>query len=280
LIFCLVGLCATLSSIATYQASFSEATPQFRCKIPGLENDTFEIASPEHKALVDLYIPRDVSSNSYKGCLLRLNASEVECNSWVYSKEFYERTIISEWDLVCSNIGDKGHFRSLHFMGAFAVIFIGLLSDRFGRKKITFVFIGLSALSFLFRALLVNLIVDKSLGKLLFGASKFLIGFTSNIYGIATVLSLELVGPSYRLLANNFMNYFYILGEFVVLLVSYFNRDHRVFSIYMTVLVASLLTYFWWIPESVRFLIGRKKYDRADAVFRRIAKSNKKVLNI
>ena len=79
-------------------------------------------------------------------------------------------------------------------------------------------------------------------------------------------------------MANNVMYYFYILGEFVTLLVAYFLRDYRLSCICVTVLASLIILYFWLVPESVRYLIGRKQYDKADAIFRRIAKSNKKVL--
>ena len=275
---CLIGFSSTLSGLATYQGSFTEATPQFRCRIPNLENDTYEISSPHHQTLVDLYIPKGALPNTYKGCSIRLNASEVECNSWVYSKEFYARTIVTDWDLVCSRAEEKGLYRFLFFVSFFGVFSIGLLGDAFGRKKIISVFVSLSALFFVIQAVSLNFITDKQIGKSMYGLSRPLIGYTSNVYTLSLVLSLELVGPSYRVLANNFMFYFFVLGQFVVLFFSYFVPDYRKCSLFMAVLVSLMTTYFWWIPESVRYLIGSKQYARADAVFRKIAKSNKKVL--
>ena len=266
-----------MCGIATFQTAFTDATPKFRCQIPNLANDTFKPASREHQALIELYIPE--AELNY-GCKIRSAASadapEVACSSWVYDRTFYERTIVTEWDLVCSNVEEKGFYRSLYFAGTFGVILIGLLGDRFGRKTTTYLFVVLTTFTFLLMTLSVNL----GAGKAVFAASRFLLGFTANVFSIATVLAVEVVGPKYRLLANTFIFCFFVLGEFIVLFVAYFVRDYRHFSVCVTVLVGTLITYFWWIPESVRFLIGRKEYERADAIFSRIARSNKKVICI
>ncbi len=195
----------------------------------------------------------------------------------MYSKEFYERTIITDWDLVCSNVKEKSVYRSVYFVSFFAVFTIGILGDRFGRKNIIYILVTANALVFLTQAVALNLITSKEVSKSIYGVTRFLVGFTSGVYGLALVLCMELVGPSYRSTANNFMFYFFILGEFIVLFFSYFIPDYRECSIYIAVLVSLLVAYFWWIPESVRYLIGRKQYDKADAVFKRIAKSNNKV---
>lgn len=205
------------------------------------------------------------------------NASEVECTSWVYSKEFYERTIVTDWNLVCSNIEEKGIYRSLYFAGTMSIILIGFLGDKFGRQRVTHVYRFFNVLAFILMALSVNLIREKYLGKIALATLRFFIGCTINVYSISIVLAVELVGPNYRVMANNFMYYFYILGELIVLVVFYFVRDYRYFSVYIAMFSSILLTYYWWIPESVRYLVAHKQYAKADAVFRRIAKSNGKV---
>ncbi len=280
----LLGWVAAFNGIGAYQTAFIDATPQFRCSLPNYENDTYEIASQDHQELIDRYIPRDPHLKTYKSCTIRnsadLNATEVPCNSWVYSKEYYERTIVTEWDLVCDNIKEKGIYKSVFFFGTMSIIIIGFLGDRFGRKRITYIFRVLNVTAFILMALSVNLITEKQLSKVAMAVLRFFIGCTINVYSISLVLALELVGPNYRLLANNFMYYFYIFGELVVLVIFYFVRDYRYFSIYIGLLSTIFLAYYWYIPESVRYLIAHKKYPEADAIFKRIAKSNRKVSSI
>lgn len=281
LIFCLVGLLTTMSAFGAYESVFTDALPEFRCKLPMLENDTYEIFSSEQQRLVDLYIPPGKGHVTYDGCHLynttTHNRSETECNQWVYSKKYYDQTIVTEWNLVCDNVTLKGYFKSIFFAGTFAVIIIGMLADRYGRKRTAYIFIVLNALTFLSMSLSVNFLQDASWKQIMFGVSRFGIGATSNVYAIAAVIAVEIVGPSYRVFANNIMYYFFILGELIVLLVAYFERDYRVFSNFMTVLVSALILYFWMVPESVRYLVAKKRYQEADEIFKRIARSNNKV---
>ena len=82
-----------------------------RCKIPSLENDTYEIMGEWHRELVDKYVPK-ASGKSFKGpydtCNLKvyfndtdtnneysMNFTANKCDKWVYSKKYYESTLNS-----------------------------------------------------------------------------------------------------------------------------------------------------------------------------------------
>ncbi len=280
----LCGLCATMSAIGGYQTVFTDAFPEYRCKLPMLENDTFTINTAEHQKLVDLYIPPGKAPNQYDGCHVYNNISannnsrsKEECNSWVFSNEYYETTIVTEWNLVCGNVALKGYFRSIYFAGSFSIILMGILADRYGRKKVAFIFIFMNSLTFLSMALSVNFIKNPTWKMVMFGLSRFGIGLSVNTFALVCVIVVEIVGPSYRVLANVAMSYFWILGELSVLVVAYFNRDYRVISIYTFVAAICLVLVFSLVPESVRYLVSQKRYKEADEIFKHIAHSNKRV---
>ena len=77
----------------------------FRCKIPGLDNDTWGDSSPAHKALVKFYIPPS-DTYPYDRCHLydrgnltvRSNTSipMVKCNEWVYSTAVFQNTFTQQ----------------------------------------------------------------------------------------------------------------------------------------------------------------------------------------
>ncbi len=211
-----------------------DATPQHRCQIPTLPNDTFHPANPSHLALINAHFPSNITTTN-TNCYITLNETTVKCDHWVYSDEHYTRTIVTEWDLVCGNLAQRGLFKSLHFAGTFGVVLTGVLADKYGRKLVLSTCVTLTAVFFISQSLVVNFLSDyRNTQKVLFGLSRFLIGFTSNLYSLSTVLILELVGPRYRVAAANTMNYFFILAEFIVLVFGYFVRDFRQFTVCMS----------------------------------------------
>lgn len=67
----------------------------------------------------------------------------------------------------------------------------------------------------------------------------------SYIKGI-NILVMELVGPKYRLTAANTIYYFYIVGEFITVLLAYFIRDFRMLHIALAVILSTFSFYFWY----------------------------------
>merc|ERR1712127_819080 len=119
-VFVLVGLTAFLPAFAGYSYTFYAATPMHRCKLPNYPNDTYEIMSDQHMSLVQKYIPepdhRDFAHlydkcqiKSYTAIAHETSPSSspaadngtssfqlVKCNEWVYSREYFGRTLITD----------------------------------------------------------------------------------------------------------------------------------------------------------------------------------------
>lgn len=106
LVFALVGSVAIIPAILGFSFAFYAATPEFRCKIPSYENDTYEIHNEHHQGLVEKFIPT-LNDKSFKGiyekCNIKLylnnsskNFTLSQCNEWVFSKEYFESTLVTE----------------------------------------------------------------------------------------------------------------------------------------------------------------------------------------
>ena len=79
----------------------------FRCKIPGLDNDTWDNGSPEHQALVKFYIPPSDTypfdrchlydrDNSTVHTNTSIHVPMVKCKEWVYSTSIFRNTFTQQ----------------------------------------------------------------------------------------------------------------------------------------------------------------------------------------
>jgi hypothetical protein len=150
LVFILVGTTAFIPAIVGFSYNFYGATPNFRCKIPSLDNDTYEIADDNHQYLINKYIPPPSSKSfkdEYNKCEIKVYSNETEnkiesssnnntnfklqkCKEWVYSKKYFKNTLVTDWNYVCDNTPMKGLFNTLYFIGTYGVLLNGFLSDK------------------------------------------------------------------------------------------------------------------------------------------------------
>ncbi|PVD29236.1 hypothetical protein C0Q70_11833 [Pomacea canaliculata] len=99
--------------LPTLGTVFLFATPEHRCAVPGADNDTWESQGPEHDDLVRRTVPVDPTTGTWSQCLVYKHESlhklanlandTIECSQWVYSKENFELTFISELNIVCKD---------------------------------------------------------------------------------------------------------------------------------------------------------------------------------
>jgi hypothetical protein len=87
--------------------------------------------------------------------------------------------------------------------------------------------------------------LDASGQQIVFMILRLISGTTSYTYTAAVVLTIELCGPSLRVAAVNTIYYFYISGEFVVVLFAYYLRDYKLFLIANAIFLSSFVLYFW-----------------------------------
>ncbi|KAK7503120.1 hypothetical protein BaRGS_00005746 [Batillaria attramentaria] len=256
-LICLVGIPASLHTMETV---FLMATPDHRCAIPGLQNDTYESQGPWHDDLVSLTIPLDSDTDKLSMCKIYSHRSlsnpldprtdTSNCDHWVYSKEYYEKTVITQLDLVCDDQEMVARANSVLMGGQLAgSLILGAVSDMIGRKKTMMIgLLGQFAVTFAtaFVSSYIAFVI------LRFLATFFGLGF----YLAAFVAGMELVGPEQRTLAGIVIQLFWALGLFVILLLAYLLRN-------------------WLLPESPRWLVSRGRIEEASAIVRHAARVNK-----
>ncbi|CAI9729376.1 Hypothetical predicted protein [Octopus vulgaris] len=122
----------------------------YRCAIPGYDNDTYKIQSESHEELINEYIPKseDEGEVVYEKCLIYSNTTEngnrttKKCGSWVYDKTNTHTSITTQLNLVCDKAILASHTITFFFMGyLFAMVGCGILSDR---ATVSMVYYGLT----------------------------------------------------------------------------------------------------------------------------------------
>lgn len=122
LLICLAGL---LPAIVTYIHSFAAPNPQHRCKNPYDANDTFA-------TVPDLFGNISKISQCQISYFSEDNSTyEVDCNEWVFDKQYYQTTLTEDWGMVCGMKFMRGTTQTVYFLGyLIGSIVMGILSDK------------------------------------------------------------------------------------------------------------------------------------------------------
>ncbi|RNA36796.1 solute carrier family 22 member 4, partial [Brachionus plicatilis] len=177
LLFFLIGLLAVQPSLTGYGFIFIGATPDYQCKKPATAQRLSYNNSFDDKCFYKIY-SNETSQIAFE-----------PCTEWTYSKEYYDTTLVTEWDLVCSKSYFKDLYLTMHFIGTFAVIVTGVLSDRFGRKKVAFAFVCFNAFLSAVSAMLINTsLFELNFKRTFFAVLKLIYGISSSVYSVAIIL--------------------------------------------------------------------------------------------
>ncbi|XP_035825787.1 organic cation transporter protein [Aplysia californica] len=285
-IYFLACIPAVAGAFMSLMPVFILAKPDFRCKLPFIENDTYHFQSEYHERLVNASVPIDTnifgelqfaecqlfdhgnaSANGILNSSLSSNSSRTFCDDWVYDNSVHI-TAISDYDMVCENEILVSHFKMIAFIGGLIGAFVnGILSDLFGRKRVF-----LCCLAFY---TLATVVLIFSPNYLVFLAMRFFQGvFGSGVFMISFVYVMEVVGPHYRMFAGMFIEVFWCLGLFLLVGAAYFIRNWTHLLLVLSAPCVLLFSYIWILPESPRWLFSVGKIKEAEAVLRRTAKVN------
>jgi len=188
------------------------------------------------------------------------------CTKYEFDGEF--TSAVSEWELICSRSHLKAFSQSAYLAGLLIGSFaFSSVSDHFGRKIAVFLSI----------ALLAGCGTVSAVADCLSLFALFRVGAGTAAAGCLLsrfVYCMELSVTSNRTAAGFVSNIFMTLGYAILSLLAYFLRDWRQLMLAVSLPGALLLGFWWWIPESPRWLLANNRLDEAHSLLMKYAAKN------
>lgn len=283
-IYFLVCLPAFTCAFHKLAGVFLLAKPDTRCLLPfetgsGPNHDIFQYAL--NATTLNMSLPIDALTKTWSQCTyLDANYTDAyfdggipasasrSCDRFVYDPTKYSSSTVIDWNLVCDRNWLRALSDSLFMVGVMlGSIIFGHLSDKIGRKPVFFASLVLQ-LIFGIGAGIAPEYITYTIARIVVGAT------TSGVFLVAYVIAMEMVGPSMRLFAGVVSMMFFSFGYMLTAAFVYFISDWRQLQIALTLPGVLFMCYYWFIPESARWLLSKRRKDEAVVILERAAKEN------
>uniref|UniRef100_A0A914VRE5 Major facilitator superfamily (MFS) profile domain-containing protein n=1 Tax=Plectus sambesii TaxID=2011161 RepID=A0A914VRE5_9BILA len=241
-------------------------------------NQPFVVASPAHHCRLTADEENRTMSLPLRSCFQYNSSTEatmVPCqNGWVYDRSTYKETIVTEFDLVC----DRKYWVELtttaFYTGSFVGNFLfGHIADKFGRRVAFFIILS-------------TLVVTGTLCSFAQNVGQFFVlrFFTGlpfpALFQVPFIISMEFMGKSGRIFSGIVISIFFGSAMAILGIVASFIREWRLLTLLCNAPYAILFSYYFFLPESARWLVSVRKFDDAKKIMTKMAKTNRKTVNV
>ncbi|XP_074647775.1 solute carrier family 22 member 15-like [Tubulanus polymorphus] len=197
------------------------------------------------------------------------DASGLPCTNFTFSPEY--TSTITEWNLICNRKFIASTMTSVFFVGnLIGAIIFSQISDLFGRKK--------ALLTSWAASMVLQFASSWAPTWVAYMVLRFFTGISAGgLIAVTTVVISEFLGPKWRSLATNRIGWHF--GPGIMIMSAYLLREWRYVSIVLSVwtLPAFFIAIFF-LPESARWLIQKKRYDEAEFWVKRMAMMNRRTV--
>ncbi|XP_050677874.1 organic cation transporter protein-like isoform X2 [Leptidea sinapis] len=271
--------CYALVALTTFAAAlyntnyvFLAADVPYRCVIPECEAANSTEYSPAwlQQALPEDPVERRCSARVPRGPDCGDFSSELRrCDTWMYGSR---DTIVAEFNLACQE-WKRTLVGTVHNMGMLvSVILLGYVSDRWGRKValvLSSTLVGVIGTMKAFSVSYEMYIIVEFL-ETVAGAS----GFPA-----AYIITIELLGQDKRVLTTAFLGIMLVLGGISFALLAKTFHYWRTFILVVYPPSVLFISYIYFLPESIRWLLSKGRKAEAVKIIMKAAKMNKVTLS-
>lgn len=89
----------------------------------------------------------------------------------------------------------------------------------------------------------------------------------------------ELVGPKYRVLASAICSSMFAVGQVILGSVAWLIQPWRYMIMALHIPCFIIIGYYWILPESVRWLLSKKRFQEAKEILEKVARVNRKQIS-
>ncbi|CAO1305326.1 unnamed protein product [Diamesa hyperborea] len=191
-----------------------------------------------------------------------------DCHEHQFNTSIFTKTIVSEWDLVCEDSHLANLSQTIFMLGILVgnMVF-GAFADKYGRR--------------------IPLVIAVTV-QLIFGVASAYAPFfwifvvfrfvtamaTGGTMVTSFVLVMEIIGIKWRELISVLYQIPFNLGHLTLPLFAYYLRDWHSLQFALSIPSVLLLSYFWLVPESPRWLFTVGRIDESVAILEKAAKRN------
>ena len=258
--------------------SFIVPEIEFWCSPPGLDiprgekvNWTSPVIVNNNKSTYDECKMFDLEYKTTT-TLSDVNKSSVtECSRWDYARDVYPETVVSQFNLVCGNDKWRSLSQSIYMFGIMVgAVGSGILSDMFGRKKVTMLAsVGI---------VVFGIAVSFSPNIAIFTFLRWCIAVCSvSCFTCGYVYCMEIIGGKWCTYVGIGLEFPWALGYMSLPLVAWIfpTWSHLQLAVTIPILLLSvLLAIPGLVPESPRWLLVRGHREQAEDILAKASDMN------
>ncbi|XP_013779603.1 organic cation transporter protein-like [Limulus polyphemus] len=194
----------------------------------------------------------------------------IPCANFEFDHSLYTSTIQEEWSLTCNNNWLISLSQSIYMAGfLIAVLVTGQASDRVGRRPVM--------LLCLFIMCVAGFVAAFAPSFTVFVIARFFIALgKSGLYTTSFIHLMESCGPEHRTWLGVGSGIGWSIGYVTLPGIAWLTRDWFMTQLVITVPGLALVSLWWLIPESPRWLLSQEKMEKAEEVVKKLMKINKK----
>ncbi|OWF42777.1 organic cation transporter protein-like [Mizuhopecten yessoensis] len=252
---------------------FALYTPNHRCKPPHVQDSRGINASLEDQFVVSECNLQQIIEGPLNTTDAKLfNDSHhmiaLPCREWDYDDDVFKETFTTTHNLVCDETVKISHAQMIFYFGVvIGDVLFGQLSDYIGRKKTLFITI--------FLLFIFGISASWSPEYYTFVIMQFVVGAACRGCSVLMfVTSLEFVGPSIRVWIGQYFNIFFALGLCALCGIGILIKDWQYIQIASSLPVVFLMSYWFFLDESPRWLLSKGRLEEAKTILQKIARVN------